>query len=210
MKTRFASRTALIVAGVIATLSAASLVGTAVARHSMMTPPPAPVIATVDLEGVVAALKERLDKELNLKASLSDAQKRVDTLVEEVKSDQEKIKQMPAGNDKDKAMKELREKAIRAEFEKQYAQKLLIEMQGEMLRDLYLKISEATGRMAKSNGYSLVIANDQKIEIPKGDPNEIGRAISSKRMLYSDGALDVTNELITMMNNEYAARGGGR
>lgn len=127
-----------------------------------------------------------------------------------MKSDQEKIKQIPAGSDKDKAMKELREKAIRAEFEKQYAQKLLIEMQGEMLRDLYLKISEATGRMAKTNGYSLVIANDQKIEIPKGDPNEIGRAISSKRMLYSDGALDVTQELITMMNNEYAARGSGR
>lgn len=207
MKTRSASRSALILTGVLATLGAASLVGTAVARHSMTAPPSSAVVATIDLESVVAALKERVDKETALKASLSDAQNKVNALGKEVENEQEKLKQMPTGVDRDRAVKELREKAIRAEFEKQYAQKLLIEMQGEMLRDLYLKISEATSRMAKKNGYSLVIANDQKIEIPKGDPNEIGRAIAAKRILFVDGSLDVTQEVITMMNNEYDARG---
>lgn len=197
-------RPALVLAGVVALTGLSWTGATAVARLNAAAPPANPVIATIDLEAVVEELAERKDKLASLTSSLADAQKKVDNLVAELKSDQSKIEAL-TGTAKDVAVKELREKAIRAEFEKQYAQKLLIEMQGEMLRDLYLKISDATKRLAKKNGYSLVMTSDEKVEVPKGDPEAITRAIALKRMLYVDSGLDITNEVVAMMNNEYAA-----
>lgn len=176
----------------------------AVARMSAAAPPTNPILATVDLEAIVAQINERKDKEDALKASLAEAQKNVDTIVEGVKAEQSKIEQL-SGAQKDAAVKRLREMAIRAEFEKQYAQKLLIEMQGEMLRDLYLKISDTTKRHAKKNGYAMVLVTDEKLEIPKSDPEAITRAISSKRMMYVDPSLDITADIVTQMNNEYSA-----
>lgn len=195
--------------GVLALAGVGYVAGVAGARSATMAPPASPVIATIDLEQVVQQLKERTDKEASLKNSLSDAQARVKKLQEDVKAEQEKIEQMPSGAGKDAAIKAFREKAIRAEFEAQYAQKLLVELQGEMLRELYLKISDTSTRLARKNGYSLVLASDQNVQIPKSsDPNDITRAIALRRMIYADGALDITGELVTMMNNEYATGGG--
>jgi Skp family chaperone for outer membrane proteins len=198
---------AFAVLGVVALGSVGYLAGLAGARASVMAPPTSPVIATLDLEQVVQALNERKDKETALQSSLGDAKAKVDRLGEEVKNERARVENMVAGPDRDRAIKEFREKAIRAEFETQYAQKLLVEMQGEMLRDLYLKISETSARLARKNGYSLVLASDQSVQIPKGDPQDITRAIALRRMIYVDGALDITQELVTMMNNEYAAGG---
>ncbi len=198
-------RSALLISGLLALGAIAWTGAAAVARVPALAPPTSPVIATIDLEAIVAQIAERKDKEDALKASLADAQKRVDKLAEDVKSAQSRLEALPAGADREKAAKELREMAIRAEFEKQYAQKLLIEMQGEMLRDLYLKISDATKRHAKKSGYALVLVSDERLEIPKSDPETITRAISSKRMMFVDPALDITNDIVALMNNEYAA-----
>jgi len=197
-----------VLCSVLALAGVGYVAGVAGARSSAMAPPSSPVVATIDLETVVQQLKERTDKEGSLKSSLAEAQAKVKKLQEDVKNEGEKLEQMPAGTGKEGAVKAFREKAIRAEFEAQYAQKLLVELQGEMLRDLYLKISDTSTRLARKNGYSLVLASDQNVQIPKGDPNDITRAIALRRMIYADGALDITGELVTMMNNEYAAGGG--
>lgn len=198
-------RSALLLTGLLVLAGLTWTGARAGARVPAMTPPASPVIATVDLEAIVAQIAERKDKEDALKASLADAQKRVDKLAEDVKAASSRLENLPAGPEREKAAKELREMAIRAEFEKQYAQKLLIEMQGEMLRDLYLKIADATKRHAKKSGYALVMVSDERLEIPKSDPETITRAISAKRMMYVDPALDITADIVALMNNEYAA-----
>lgn len=192
-----------VAAAVIALGALSGSVGARLA--SKPAPPAAPIIATLDLEAVVTGLNERTDKEASLKSELANYQSKVDKLAEEVKAMQKSLENEPDGVGKMKMAKDFRDKAVRLEFEKQYAQRLLGELQGEMLRELYLKMVKAAQAQAKKNGYALVLASDERVQVPSGDPTDVTRAIAMKRMLHVDTSLDITQEIITLMNNEYAA-----
>lgn len=202
MNTRPTSRVSMVVALLICFCVAyAANRATAGAR---LAPPSAPIIAVIDLEEALSKLGERSDKEKTLKDQVAELQARINKYGEDLKSDQSKF-ELEIGPAKAAMGKQIREKMIRAEFEKQYSQKLLTESQGEMLRDLYVKISDAAKRVAEKNGYQIVLASDEKVNIPKGDPDGVTRAIALKRFLYVDPQLNITGEVVEMMNNEYAA-----
>lgn len=203
---RFARSCVLALAGLALVGSVAFFGAKASATSVFRGPPAAPVIAVVDLDAVLQGLNEKKEREAALQATLKELQNRVSGLGEDAKNEQAKLEQAPPA-DKPALAKALREKIIRAEFEKQYSEKLLGETSGEVIRDIYLKIDAATERLAKQNGYQLVLASDEKNPIPeRGATGDILRAIAGKRMLYVDPSLDITQEVIALMNNEYAAK----
>jgi Skp family chaperone for outer membrane proteins len=194
--------------GALAALGVSYVATKATAVASLMAPPSAPVIAVVDLEECLKQLNEKGDKERALKSQVDTMQGKVNQSVEDLKSDQTKLEAMPNNPAKIEAAKAFREKMIRAEFEKQYSQRLLNEMQSEMLRDLYVKIAAAAADIAKRNNYDLVMASDAGVPIPPGaDIEGVTRAIALKRMLYVGQNLDITAEVVQAMNNQYAAGG---
>ena len=77
-------------------------------------------------------------------------------------------------------------------------------MQAEMLRELYLKINAAVQFLAKRDGYQLVLTSDEKVPVNAGDPDSVLRAISLKRMLYVDPAMDITPDVVSYLNLGYA------
>lgn len=181
---------------------AAALVGA-----SLKAPPAAPIIAIVDLEDVVKGLNERTDKEAALTSQKASLEAKIKQIKDEADADKTRMDQEPAGAGQLALAKGVREKLFRAEFERQYAQRLLDETQTDMLRDLYTKIAAAAQEMAKQNGYSMVLASDERVNIPRGDPEAVTRAITLKRMLYVDKSMDITADLVQLMNNQYAAGG---
>lgn len=191
------------VACALTLLAGGYFVAQAGAKAAMKAPPSAPVIAVIDLEETLKQLKERADKEDALKVQVGELQNRIKVLEEDAKSYQSKIENAVGDPEKIRLAKEFREKAIRAEFEKQYAQRFLNELQSEMLRELYLKIDAAADAIAKKNGYALVLASDEKVNIPSGDSEAVTRAIGLKRMMYVDPQLDITREVVDEMNNKY-------
>ncbi len=196
----------LVLAALLACAGLALIGARAAATAARFGPPAAPVIAVVDLDSVLQGLNEKKDREAALQTTLKDLQSRVNALGEEAKNEQAKLEQATDAQ-KPALAKALREKIIRAEFEKQYSEKILTEMSGEVIREIYLKIDNATERLAKQNGYQLVLASDEKNPVPdRGSTSDILRSIASKRMLFVDPSLDITQEVITLMNNEYAAR----
>jgi Skp family chaperone for outer membrane proteins len=177
----------------------------ATASSPMAAPPAAPVVATIDMEEIIKGLKEREDKEKALSAKQKEYQDKLNQLTEDAKSEKSKIENMTDTPEKITAAKNLREKLIRAEFEKQYAERLLGELKGEMMRELYVKISEATKQLAKQNGYQLVLSSDQNVPVGSGDPDAVLRAIALRRVMYADPALDITADVVAYLNNQYAA-----
>jgi Skp family chaperone for outer membrane proteins len=169
------------------------------------TPPQSPVIATVDLEAVIKAMNERTDKEKALGTKGEEYKAKLKALQDEAESDKTKLGAEPEGPNKIAMAKALREKVFRMEFEGQYATKVLGEMQGEMLRELYLKIEAAAQTLATRYHYQLVLTSDEKAQINPGDPDSIKRAIAFKRMLYVDPAMDITTDIVDFLNNQYAA-----
>jgi Skp family chaperone for outer membrane proteins len=206
MKNGFGHRWAAGLA-VVALLALGAFVANA-ANSPLRSPPAAPKIATVDLEDVIGGLNERTDKEKALKAAGEEAQKRLLALKAEFDADKAKLEAMPNTPPKFTAAKALREKAIEIEWRERNEQRLLTEMKADMIRDLYSKITEVVGRMAKAEGYQMVLASDQKAAINSSDLDSVMRSIAIKRMLYVDPALDITPDVVKMLNNEYAAFGG--
>lgn len=82
-------------------------------------------------------------------------------------------------------------------------------------QDLYRNIKTAAAQMASANGYDLVLVDDSQGEITTTSDSRTPRAtqvmtqIIGRRLLYSNPTLDITDDLITRMNNAHKAAGAG-
>jgi hypothetical protein len=66
-----------------------------------------------------------------------------------------------------------------------------------------MNIRESAAKLAEQNGWDYVVVNDAAITLPEGDNVDIGLEISSRRILYANDALDVTDQLISYMNGNF-------
>lgn len=197
------------VAAIITTLGVLGFAARAVST-SLAKPPVPPVIAVVDLQAVVAGLDERTNKD----AEFQNKGKELQGALDKKKKDWEDTKsQVEATTDKIQRLN-LQKKAYLQEqelkFETEFSQQQLDLLYGDLLRDLHGKITVAVTKLAKQNGYTMVLASDEAASIPSGGRTEVTRAIGMKRMLYVEDSHDITQEVITLMNNEFVAGGGKR
>lgn len=198
----------------ILTLVSASLalatIGTVVAvplAAPYFKAPPTAVIATVDLESVVNSLTEKTARETELKAYADSLQAELSKMGSEIESIRGKLDLADAA-DKRVLGTQLAEKNINAKVKKEFFEALIDQRRSEIFKGLYTRISDASAKLAARNGYTLVLSSDMGIKIPNGPSNEVERTITLKRFLYIAKEHDITNELVAMMNNEWAAGGG--
>ncbi|MGQ0629009.1 MAG: OmpH family outer membrane protein [Phycisphaerales bacterium] len=197
------SRTALTVLVASAALAAAALTTVAV---PLAKGPPAPVVATLNLETLIGALTEKNVREGELKGFAEGLQGELTTLGNEISELNTKMPAMSVEERKAAAPKVL-EKQFNAKVKKELYEALIDQRRGEIFKGLYEKITASAKRLADRNGYTVVFASDEAVKVPNGPSNEIERTITLKRFIYVAKEHDVTQELIAMMNNEWAAGG---
>ena len=178
-------------------ISAASVAVTA----ARLAPQPA-LIATVNLDEAIKNLDERSMRESELK-SFSDAlQGELDKLVKQLKDEDNKMKALE-GEQRGEAASRMLEMQATAEAKKKIYEARIDQRRGIVFRSLYEKITSASKRLAEQNGYSIVIANDEGVQVPQGPSADIERTISLKRFLFVSKSHDATAELVSLMNNEF-------
>lgn len=166
------------------------------------------VIVTIDLERMFAGLEERMAREVELKGYGERLQKELDRMVQQATEEKGKADLLPDGPDKRAALEKALETQVNTRVKKEFYDALLERRRGETFQSLYRKISAAAKRMAEQNGYTMVIASDESVQIPANAPTgEIQRVISLKRLVYAGPGHDVTDQLITLMNNEFKTAG---
>lgn len=169
---------------------------------------PATAIAVVDFSKVLDALQEPKDRD-------ADRRARAQQLTEELNRDKERLLKLEEEINKMKAdtpewrdmvLRGLQESAaLRARQETHQA--FLDREKLEFLREIYAKVSETVNRIAKRDGWEIVIIDDRSIRIPPTEAgrNSIDAAIASKRVIFAAERVDLTSQVITQMNNEYQA-----
>jgi len=200
----------------LSVLAAAAMVGgagvhggaRADARATPNAPPAQIVIVSVDLELVSAQLKEREDKEKVLQSRKEEQEKHLKQVIEDLTGEEAKVKNMPDTPEKVAAAKAYREHGLRAKWEKEYNEQLLQETGGEMLREMLDKITRKVKEIARQRGYHIVVSSDEKVTAQTNDPNQVKQTVALKRFLYIDPALDITDDVVKDMNNDYALGGG--
>lgn len=147
-----------------------------------------------DLNEPLVERAEERQADLNkLRDQLVDLQAQLDTLPE---TDLERRRQLRA------QIYELRETATaRANV---YQSLINIE-KGEVIRPLYGKFVDAVAQVAAKQGYDLVLFDDRGMDVPQGTEADVNRAIERKRVLYAADTLDITSEVVLLMNQKYNA-----
>lgn len=108
---------------------------------------------------------------------------------------------------------EQQDKLLKASIEyKAWGEETQLSLQRQQktkIKNLFAEIEDAVAQVAQKDGINLVIA-DQRVQIPDNldniDVNALRQAIAQRTILYSDQSRDISGEVITLMDKNYAAR----
>lgn len=208
---------AMIRSNVSVSLFAGALVGVgAVAGVSMrsgaehaaaMAPSPA-VVGTIDLERAFTQLRELTDRNSEFEKRNQARKDELLRMRSELETLQKKLKEIP--KDQVAELRRLGAELIeKEEFLKTkdqlYGRLAQLEF-GEAIRDLYKKCSASITRFAEQNSYDVVLLDDSSVDLPESGTQQVyNQIISNKHTLYIRQGVDITDQVVAMMNNEYAA-----
>jgi Skp family chaperone for outer membrane proteins len=192
------------------------------------TPPAQPVarvagptrVAVVDAAAVLKALTETKDLQTRLEARLADARKQVEDVqaqIKKINADLELKKDKTAPDARDLAAKAY-VLATQDRATRDALGQLIDEENGASVRTIYLKILDATQRVAARDHWDLVLSDDRSLIPPETikDANgrerpitgsDVTRFAEQRQVLAASPGIDITQDVITQMNNEYAKIG---
>jgi len=172
-------------------------------------PPPPTSVAVVDLAKLTNSLDEAKILKERLKQQADDYQKKL----QEVKDNREKaVKDLeqfpPEKKGTPEFLKKLAEKYeldATLEARGKGLQQLIDIAEGENMKIMFTNISEAVGRIGKERGYDLVLWDDRAIVAPAvvATGAQVWGVIRDRRILFAAERVDITNDVMTQMNNEY-------
>jgi Skp family chaperone for outer membrane proteins len=181
------------------------MVGQATARNSAtMLTPPAPVIALVDLPKVFEALDERKVREQELMDNATAKQAELTALGKELEEEGTKAKMIGNVNQQQAAVIKLLEKQAMANAKRSAYDALLDQQRAEIFKALYMKVAFTSKKLAEMQGYTMVMADDQGLNIPSGASTDAVRSVlGSRRILHAAKSHDITQDIINQLNIEF-------
>jgi len=175
--------------------------------NSARPPAQATAVAIVDIVDIIAGLNEREVLEGQLNSRMESRQSQLDEVVEALKVLEADIQMLTPGTDehREKLQEGIEKQALAKTRREVLSQIVSIDM-GNVMAELYKKIEMAVNQIAEREGYDIVFFDDSKFELPQDAPNaDVYRAIITKSVVYRHDSIDITDQVITLMNNEYSA-----
>ena len=194
---------------VLACLSVVAFVGWragAESAETRLTAQPT-TVAIVDVERALNELEELSALNKSLEANAKQRQENLDALRKENDSLKAELSELPT-NAKER-QREIRARifelneTIKARFN---AYQTLIDIEkGEIIGPLYTKLLTAVGEVSAREGYELVLFDDRALQVPEGVQAVVNDAIQQKSILYASDRLDITDQVVLLMNNKFQA-----
>ena len=89
---------------------------------------------------------------------------------------------------------------------REYESAKVLRQQQVMAEKMYREILQAVQAEAQAKGYQLVLYRDD-IELKSESRAELFSKIALRKVLYNDPALDITDDVLRRMNDQYKAKG---
>jgi len=97
--------------------------------------------------------------------------------------------------------KELIDKRASLQVQQDFNKEQAILKQYKLSKELYNDILQITSELAEQKGLDLVLEKDE-IDVLSLSVNEISQTISTHKVLYSDGCVDLTNEVVARLDKK--------
>lgn len=163
------------------------------------------VVAVVDLEKVFNQLNEHADRDRTIlemdKTSAADFKKQeaeIDKMVKELEN------YAPDGESALNLNRKINESLTKLAAATQLAQQRSVRRRAKLMQETYESIKTAAATYAQSNGIDIVFLDDTIPQLKEGSPTSVVEQISARRMIYADRRLEITEDLLSFMNGEYA------
>lgn len=176
---------------------------------------PATPVAVIDLVGVITQLNEYNDVKAKFDAAADVKAAEIENLTAEIEGLQEDLKSYDSNSDAyDQTLRELNMKMGFRELRGTMLIRWQAEDNARVLTELYEKALKAVEAVAKRDGWDVVIHAGQGLIVPR-NPNVRAEAamdfvenfIQTRRVIYSSDAVDISDSVVQLMNNQYAAGG---
>ena len=162
-------------------------------------------VAVVNIEKALNSLNELADKNEALRKRVEARQGEIDTLKAQLEGIDAELELLA-----DNAIEQRRELRAR-KFEitetskaRMNAYQSLINIEkGEIIKPLYEKLVEGIGEVAAKEGYDLVLFDNRNLQVPTDVQAVINEVIQQKSILYASDSMDITDQVIALMNNKY-------
>jgi len=137
------------------------------------------------------------DKEL---AEQAKKNAELDVLEKEIAAQEAGLKALrPGTSDYMKQYEDLLNKQARFEAAKQFVSQQRVLKDRRWTEDLYKEVLRITKELAKQKGLTVVLEADEP-NFPMLSADELMMALQTHKVLYSDGCVDLTAEVVTEMN----------
>lgn len=195
-------------------LAAATVATVALALHAVAqnaSPPPIARVAIVDLSRIINDLDERTARQEQLKDFITSQNEKLKALGSQLDTAQTDIELLVAGTpDRRRKEEEVAWLRINLEYQKRWSEQLIDRRRAEVFADLFEKIRDATTKVAQQQGFDLVFSSDYEGDVPHNQEADIRAVMSTRRVLYASPDIDITEDVVRLMNNEWHAGSGGR
>jgi Skp family chaperone for outer membrane proteins len=169
------------------------------------------IAATVNLPAVLEGLKQRGDAEAELNALgeqiIAEQERRQSAL----QALEERRQAVADERERQSIDEELALAALNYQAWLRFANEKVDVEKALLLQELYRSIKKSIQEMAAAEGYDVVLVDDSLGELTVNPESQVTREaqirqqIISRRLLFTGTSLNITDDLIARMNNEYTA-----
>ena len=194
-----------------AALAGAAWVSTPVARAQ--TPaaarPKPTVLAVVDVKKVLDNVKENVQIQAEVQSLLDGLDAEAAARQKDLKKMQEDLQLLAVDSaEYNRKLEDLEQKVVNFKAWHEYQQRKLEHEKTLRWELLYKRILDAVGRVAQQNGADLVLFKEPAPDFRNDEAREVLGAIQMRKVLWASDDLDLTNQVVQVMDNDYKARGG--
>jgi len=213
---RIASTLALVGASLLGGIAGSALLSARAVATMPAGKPEAMTVATVDLTVVIKGLDEAGEARTRLQKVYEEYNKQIDDVKSQMKKVDDDLAQVKDGTSAEALTLRAKKVELQAlgRARAEGLQGLIDVQEGELMREMFVKITSACQRLGKEQGYDLVFTDDRTNMPPEKDANgkkvvlsaeQINSIVTSRRLLAVADRVDITQQLITFMNNEFKA-----
>ncbi len=162
------------------------------------------ILVSVDISRVLLSLEERAWEEANAQAFMDKIEEDKEARRRHIDDYGEEFELYAPGTDKwNELMQEQQLELFEYESLNDYGILMKARYESRGMRKVYNHIKEAITTLSQQNGWDYVFVNETTVAIPEGDMVDMSAVIGSRRMLYANPEMDVTDTLIEFMNASF-------
>lgn len=190
--------------GITLVAAIAAALGAGVAQSRLAAPT---TVAVIDIDRLSTSLEEFkvpreqfISKQNTWTEELKGLQTRLASLDEE-------LELIPEDNMDARINKVIQRTTVESEIKtkSQLFQQASDLEQAKLFSRMYDKIEDGASRIAQRDGVDVVLVDDRIFKIPANNRAAQADLLNSKKVLYASESVDLTDELLTMLNNEFTA-----